>query len=58
MRTKVERRKMEGINQFRIQYIYTRKCHNETLCIATLNKQKVFFSKIEYKKVKQSLSRG
>jgi hypothetical protein len=39
-RTIVERRKMEGMNQFRIQNIYTRKCHNETLCIAILNKQK------------------
>jgi hypothetical protein len=43
--TKVERRKMEGMNQFRIQYIYTWKCHNGTPCIAILNKQKSLFFK-------------
>jgi hypothetical protein len=30
MTTKAERRKMEGINQFRLQFIHTWKCHHET----------------------------
>jgi hypothetical protein len=34
---------MEGMNKFRIQYIYTCKCHNETLCIGILNKKMSFF---------------
>jgi hypothetical protein len=28
------------MNQFKLQYIYTQKCHKETPCIAILNKQK------------------
>jgi hypothetical protein len=44
---------MEVMSQFRIQYIYAWKCHNETLCIDILNKQKcLFFSKTEDKKCK------
>jgi hypothetical protein len=35
---------MEGMNQFRIQYTYTWKCHNETLCVEILNKSVFFFS--------------
>jgi hypothetical protein len=35
---------MEWMNQFRIQYIHTQKCHNETLCKDILNKS-VFFQK-------------
>jgi hypothetical protein len=38
----VDRRKMEGMNQFGLQYICTRKCHYETPCIVILNKQKMF----------------
>jgi hypothetical protein len=43
---------MKRMKQFRIQYIHTWKCHNETLCvdicIDILNKQKyLFFSKTE-----------
>jgi hypothetical protein len=34
----VEGRKMEGMNEFRVQCIYTWKGHNETFFIATLNK--------------------
>jgi hypothetical protein len=35
------------------------KCHNETPCIANLDKQKMsFFSKTENKKAKQVLFRG
>jgi hypothetical protein len=55
---------MEGMNQFRIQYIYTWKCHNEIFCIgsifACLNKQKglTFFSKTEDKNITQVLSLG
>jgi hypothetical protein len=47
-RTKVERRKMEGMNQFGIQYIYTWKCRNETLCVDLKNS---FFQK-QNRKVK------
>jgi hypothetical protein len=32
--------------EFGIQYIYTWKCHNETLCIDLLSKQKKIFFKI------------
>jgi hypothetical protein len=46
-----ERRKIKGMNQFRLQYIYTWKCHNETPCTS-------FFSKTENRKVKQVLSEG
>jgi hypothetical protein len=37
---------MEGMNQFRIQYTYTWKSHNETLCIAIfyLKQTKMSFS--------------
>jgi hypothetical protein len=34
------------------------KCHKETPCIATLNKQKCVLSKLKDKKVKQSLSKS
>jgi hypothetical protein len=34
-----------GMNQFRMQYIYTWKCHNENRCL----KQKCLFSKTEQK---------
>jgi hypothetical protein len=46
---------MEGMNQYRIQYIYTWKCHNEILCIDTLNKQKclIFISKAEDRNINQ-----
>jgi hypothetical protein len=43
MRTKVERRKMQRMNQFMIQYIYIWNCHDEALCIAILNKKCLFF---------------
>jgi hypothetical protein len=36
--------------------MYTWKCHNETPCVAILNKQKCHFSKMKEKKVKQVLS--
>jgi hypothetical protein len=50
---------MEGMNQFGIQYIYTWQCHNETPCIAILNKQKsLLFSKTEVSKVRQFLFGG
>jgi hypothetical protein len=64
---------MEGRNQFRIKYIYTWKCHNETLSIdisykqrchyETLSidisyKQKCNFSRTEDRKIKQVLSGG
>jgi hypothetical protein len=35
---------MEGMNQIWMQYIYTWKCPNETLCIRILNKN-FFFEK-------------
>jgi hypothetical protein len=38
---------MEGMNQFRTIYIHTWKCHNETPCVAILNKQKCLFFKNE-----------
>jgi hypothetical protein len=41
--TKVERRKIEQINQFGISHIYTWKRYNETPCIAILKKQKWHF---------------
>jgi hypothetical protein len=41
---KVERRKMEKMSQFRIQYINTWRCYNETLYIDVLNKKNLFFS--------------
>jgi hypothetical protein len=50
----VERRKMEGMN---LQYIYTWKCHNESLCTDISNK-KYFFSKMEGRDVNQVLSGG
>jgi hypothetical protein len=56
METKVERRKMEWMNQL---YIYIWKCQNETPCIAILNKQMCgfyFFAETKNKKVKQDLS--
>jgi hypothetical protein len=39
---KVERRKIEEMNQFRF-YIYIWKCHKKILCVAILNKQKCHF---------------
>jgi hypothetical protein len=38
--------------------MYAWKCHKETPCVATLNKQKCLFSKLEDRKVKQVLSGG
>jgi hypothetical protein len=50
---------MEEMNQSGMQYIYTWKCHNETPCIAILNKQSFFFlPKIENREAKQVLSGG
>jgi hypothetical protein len=46
------------MKQFGQQYMYTWTDHNETPCIAILNKQKYFFSKTESRKIKQVLSRG
>jgi hypothetical protein len=46
----------EKILQFGTQYIHTWECHNETLCIAILNKQKCLHFKMEDRKVKQVLS--
>jgi hypothetical protein len=48
------------MNQFGLQYMYTWKCHNETLHIAILNKQKClfFFSKTENRKQSRSCLRG
>jgi hypothetical protein len=43
MGTKVERRKLEEMNEFGLKYIYTWKCHKETPCIDILNKQKCHF---------------
>jgi hypothetical protein len=52
-------RKMEGMNQFRIQYIYPWKCHNGTLCIVVFNKKKnLFFPKKNGRNVKKILSGG
>jgi hypothetical protein len=45
---------MKGITQFRIQYIYTWKCHNETPYIVILNKQKCLFSKMKEGKINRS----
>jgi hypothetical protein len=45
IRKKVERRKIEDMNQFKLKYIYTRKCHKESPCRAILNKQKMSFFK-------------
>jgi hypothetical protein len=52
--TKIERRKIEGMNQFGF-YIW--KCHSEILCMDILNKN-VVFTKMKYRKVKQVLSGG
>jgi hypothetical protein len=49
---------MEGMNSFRIRYIYTWNCHNETPYFHMLNKQKCLFSKTKDRKVKQVLSEG
>jgi hypothetical protein len=46
MSTNVER-KMEALKQFGLYYIDSWKCHNETPCIAILNKQKYLFSKMK-----------
>jgi hypothetical protein len=53
----VERRKIEWMNQFMLLYIYIWKSHNETPCLAMLNKQK-YFKKMENRKIKQILSEG
>jgi hypothetical protein len=42
---KVERRKIEGMNQLKFYCIYTWKCHNETPCIAILKNKNAFFKK-------------
>jgi hypothetical protein len=49
---------MEGINQFRLYYIYTWKSHNEIPYIGIISKQKCLFSKMKDRKVKQILSGG
>jgi hypothetical protein len=41
---KIERQKIEGMNELGLQCIYKWKCHNETPCIAFLNKN-AFFQK-------------
>jgi hypothetical protein len=41
--TKVQRRKIEEMNQLRLQYMYTWKCHKETPCVSILNKNVIFF---------------
>jgi hypothetical protein len=41
--TKVERRKTEEINKFRLQYIYTCKCHKATPCVTILSTQICIF---------------
>jgi hypothetical protein len=41
--TKVEMRKIDGMKQFRLQ-LHTWECHNETPCIAIVNKN-AFFQK-------------
>jgi hypothetical protein len=47
------------MNHFRLQYMCTWKCCNETPYIAILYKQKcLFFQKQENRKVKQFLSLG
>jgi hypothetical protein len=53
---KVERRKIEGMNQIRLHYIYTWKFHKETPCLAILNKNCIFyFTKLENRKPEQVL---
>jgi hypothetical protein len=58
--TKVERKKIE-MNQFRLQCIYTWKCHKETPHVAILDKQKwhyFSFTKSENRRAEQVLPRG
>jgi hypothetical protein len=43
--SKVEKRKIEEMNLFRLQYIYTWKCHKVTPCVGILNNQKYHFLK-------------
>jgi RNase P subunit RPR2 len=61
--TKVERRKIEEMNQIGLSYIYTWKYHKEIPCVAILNKQKchfflLSFAKLENKMVEQVLPGG
>jgi hypothetical protein len=59
--TKVESRKTEGMNQFRLQYLYTWKCHNETFTLYIYLKQikmLLVFTKPGKRKAKQVLSGG
>jgi hypothetical protein len=54
---KVERRKIEEMNQFRLKYIYTWKCHKETPYVAILTKQKHhFFSFIKLENRRDELA--
>jgi hypothetical protein len=53
-----ERRKIEQMNQIRLQYIYTWKCHKETPGVAVFHKQKCHFfpfTKLENRKAEQVL---
>jgi hypothetical protein len=56
MGTKVERRKIEGMNQFGLKHIYTWKCHNEIPFIAILNKHKCLFFFQKWKTRRQNRS--
>jgi hypothetical protein len=53
---------MEEMNQFRLYYTHTWKCHKETPCAAILNKQKylLFFSftKSDNRRAEQILPGG
>jgi hypothetical protein len=50
----VERRKIDEMSQFGLQW----KCHKETPCVAILNKNDIFFSRLENWNVEQVLSGG
>jgi hypothetical protein len=52
------RRKIEEMNQFRLQYIYTWKCHKETFCIAIVNKNVILKIKSDNRVVEQVLPGG
>jgi hypothetical protein len=44
---KGKRRKIEAMNQFGLQYIYTWKCHNETPHVANRKQKCLFFKNRE-----------
>jgi hypothetical protein len=48
------------MSQFKLEFIYTWKCHKETPCIAILNNEKYHFLKtqLENRRVEQVLPRG